>query len=252
MFSCTVILIALKTSHDSNIAMMTAMLVTKVPTFVLSSPVWGQNCGSGIFQKCIVVSVALFFFFQQVGKALRYIPLVRTGVNKYSVTLKLISIVLLTMIPWMKVSQASTEGGFGSVSITSLASVLGWGLAMHILFIGIIFPPCLALKLNAPALKSVVIMASQKSLAVAVTISGYLPFSQAEQGIITLPLIVIHLGILIGDSILASCWFARDAKREKEAANRSTEVSIVDDKCEKNGIEFATSVTNQTLRITSL
>ena len=52
------------------------------------------------------------------------------------------------------------------------------------------------------------------------TISGFLPFTQAEQGLISLPLIIIHLGILVTDSIWASWWFAWDAKKEK-AANKS-------------------------------
>lgn len=154
----------------------------------------------------------------QVGKGLRYIPHVKPCVKKYSNTLKVISIILLTMIPWLKVSQASAQKAFSSISVASIFAVLGWGLAMHLLFIIIILLPCFILKLEKPALKSVVIMASQKSLAVAVTVSGYLPFTQAEQGLLSLPLIMIHLGILVSDSVWASWWFAWDAKREKSAA----------------------------------
>lgn len=137
---------------------------------------------------------------------------------KFSDTLKVISIILLTIIPWLKVSQASAQKAFRGISVASIFAVLGWGLAMHVLYIIVIFPPCLLLKLTKPALKSVVIMASQKSLAVAVTISGFLPFTQAEQGLISLPLIIIHLGILVTDSFWASWWFAWDAKKDKKAA----------------------------------
>ena len=139
-------------------------------------------------------------------------------VIKFSDTLKVISIILLTIIPWLKVSQASAQKAFSGISVASIFAVLGWGLAMHVLFIIVIFPPCLLLKLARPALKSVVIMASQKSLAVAVTISGFLPFTQAEQGLISLPLIIIHLGILVTDSVLASRWSAWDAKKDKAKA----------------------------------
>jgi len=122
------------------------------------------------------------------------------------------------MIPWLKVSQASQQNAFSAISVGSIFAVLGWGLAMHLLFIIVIYPPCLILKPDRPALKSVMIMASQKSLAVAVTIAGYLPFTHAEQGIISLPLIIIHLGILVSDSVWASWWFAYDAKKEKAGA----------------------------------
>ena len=122
------------------------------------------------------------------------------------------------MIPWLKVSQASAQEAFTGISVTSYFAVIGWGQAMHLLFIIIVIFPCFLLKLEKPALKSVVIMASQKSLAVAVSITGYLPFTQAEQGLLSLPMILMHLGILLSDSVWASWWFAWDAKKEKEKA----------------------------------
>ena len=133
---------------------------------------------------------------------------------KYSTTLKMISIVLLSMVPWMKVSQASDKNASSGVSAGSIFAVLGWGLTMHILFIVIILLPCLPLKLEKPVLKSVVIMASQKSMAVAVTVAGYLPFTHAQQGVISIPMIIIHLGILVSDSFWASCWLAKDDKKQ--------------------------------------
>ena len=58
--------------------------------------------------------------------------------------------------------------------------------------------------MDKPALKSVVILANKTTLAIAVTICGHLPFTQAEQGLIRLPLIIIHIGILVSDSVWAS------------------------------------------------
>ena len=110
------------------------------------------------------------------------------------------------------------------ISIWSIFAVLGWGLAMHLLFIIVILLPCFALKLEISALKSVVILASQKTLAIAVTICGYLPFTPAEQGLISLPLIIIHIGILVSDSVWASWWFARDAKKEKEKIEKAEKI----------------------------
>ncbi|KAL9974287.1 hypothetical protein ACROYT_G011304 [Oculina patagonica] len=149
-----------------------------------------------------------------VGKSLRYVPRVKPFVVKYRNTLKMISIVLLSMVPWMKVSQASDKNAFSGVSAGSIFAVLAWGMTMHILFIVIILLPSLILKLEKPALKSVVIMASQKSMAVAVTVVGYLPFTHAQQGVISIPMIIIHLGILVSDSFLASYWLARDHKKQ--------------------------------------
>ena len=172
-------------------------------------------------------------------------PHVKPCVKKFSNTLKVISIILLTMIPWLKVSQASQQKAFSTISVGSIFAVLGWGLAMHLLFIIVIYPPCLILKPERPALKSVMIMASQKSLAVAVTIAGYLPFTDAEQGIISLPLIIIHLGILVSDSVWASWWFAYDAKKDKVAAGDSTS----DDQPCTNELKHGAYDANQSLHI---
>jgi len=180
-----------------------------------------------------------------VGKGLRYVPHVKPCIKKFSNTLKVISIILLTMIPWLKVSQASKQKAFGAISVGSIFAVLGWGLAMHLLFIIVIYPPCLILKPDRPALKSVMIMASQKSLAVALTIAGYLPFTHAEQGIISLPLIIIHLGILVSDSVWASWWFAYDAKKEKVAAADSAS----DGQPCTNELEIVAYDANQSLHI---
>lgn len=128
------------------------------------------------------------------------------------------------MIPWLKVSRASVQKAFSMISIWSIFAVLGWGLAMHLLFIIVILLPCFALKLEKSALKSVVILASQKTLAIAVTICGYLPFTQAEQGLISLPLIIIHIGILVSDSVWASWWFAQDTKKEKEKIEKAEKI----------------------------
>lgn len=172
-------------------------------------------------------------------------PHVKPCVKKFSDTLKVISIILLTMIPWLKVSQASKQKAFSAISVESIFAVLGWGLAMHLLYIIVIYPSCLILKPDKPALKSVVIMASQKSLAVAVTIAGYLPFTHAEQGLISLPLIIIHLGILVSDSVWASWWFAYDAKKEKAAAADSAS----DGQSCANELEHVACDANQSLHV---
>ena len=175
-------------------------------------------------------------------------------IMRFSDTLKVISIILLSIIPWLKVSQASAQGGFSGISVASIFAVLGWGMAMHLLFIIVIFPPCLLLKLNRPALKSVVIMASQKSLAVAVTVSGYLPFTQAEQGLISLPLVLIHLGILVTDSIWASWWFAWDAKKAKSAkeSKENGHALMLADEADENEVDKLMAHSGTTVHESSL
>ena len=98
-------------------------------------------------------------------------------------------------------------------------------------------------------------MASQKSLAVAVSIAGYLPFTQAEQGLLSLPMILIHLGILVADSVWASWWFARDAKKEKEKAdtgNMALNGDETTNQATNDELDHLCSDANQQLNVSSV
>ena len=117
----------------------------------------------------------------------------------------------------MKISQSSADGRFQDIFIGSLFAFLGWGLALHFLFAIIIFLLCVILKLDKAALKAVVIMASQKSLTVALTVIAFMPFRKGEQGLISLPMVIIHLGILLLDAFLVAHWHIWDSLKAKSS-----------------------------------
>lgn len=118
------------------------------------------------------------------------------------------------MVPWLKVSVSSQQGAFNDVTIGGIFAVLGWGLFLHLVFMGLILVVSLLLRIDMPALKCLVILASQKSLTVAVTVMALLPFTGIEQGIMTLPMIIIHLGILVLDSVIVTVWQYWEIRRE--------------------------------------
>ncbi|XP_031555753.1 probable sodium/metabolite cotransporter BASS4, chloroplastic isoform X1 [Actinia tenebrosa] len=149
-----------------------------------------------------------------VGKGMRYIPKVKPFVKKFSNTLKILSITLLIMVPWLKVSVSSQQGAFNDVTIGGIFAILGWGLFLHLVFMGLILAVSLLLCIEKPAVKCLVILASQKSLTVAVTVVALLPFTGAEQGIMALPMIIIHLGILVLDSVIVTIWHNWEMKRK--------------------------------------
>ncbi|KXJ17867.1 putative sodium/metabolite cotransporter BASS4, chloroplastic [Exaiptasia diaphana] len=149
-----------------------------------------------------------------VGKGMRYIPKVKPFVKKYSITLKTMSVTLLTAIPWMKVSVSSQQGAFGDVSVGSVFALLGWGLFLHFGFMVMNLLLSLLFRIDTPALKCIVVLASQKSLTVAVTIMALLPFSGVEQGIMALPIVIIHLGVLVLDAVIVTIWHNWEMKRE--------------------------------------
>lgn len=146
---------------------------------------------------------------------MRYIPKVKPFVKKYSTPLKLLSITLLVAIPWMKVSVSSQQGAFGKISAASIFAVLGWGLALHFLFMIMNLVFSLICRIDMAALKCVVVLASQKSLSVAITVMALLPFSVVEQGIMALPMVIIHLGILVIDAVIVTIWHNVELRRKK-------------------------------------
>ena len=160
------------------------------------------------------METGFLLYFVQVGKAFRYIPHVKPFVKKYSNTLKIIAVTLLVLIPWMKVSQSSAVGSFSNVPISSMFACIAWALAMHILYGVINLAASLLLRLDKPALKAIVVLASQKSLTVAVTVLAFLPFSASQLGLIALPIVLIHLVILVLDSIIVARWYIWDQRKK--------------------------------------
>ncbi|XP_032240882.2 probable sodium/metabolite cotransporter BASS4, chloroplastic [Nematostella vectensis] len=151
-----------------------------------------------------------------VGKGLRYIPKVKSFVKRFTNCLKLLSVALLIMIPWMKVSNSSDQGAFNSLYIPSVFAILTWGVGLHVVFMGFNLVVSLVLKFDPPTCKCIVILASQKSLVVMVTVLSLLPFSSAAQGLMALPAIIIHLGVLVLDAFVVTWWHNRDERRKKE------------------------------------
>lgn len=146
---------------------------------------------------------------------MRYIPKVKPFVKKFNVTLKILSITLLVLIPWMKVSLSSQQGALSKISAASIFAVLGWGLMLHFAFMIMNLVVSLLCRIDIPALKCLVILASQKSLTVAVTIMALLPFSGLEQGMMALPIVIIHLGVLVLDAVIVVVWHNYELKHEK-------------------------------------
>ncbi|EDO43375.1 predicted protein, partial [Nematostella vectensis] len=160
--------------------------------------------------------LTMHYQFVQVGKGLRYIPKVKSFVKRFTNCLKLLSVALLIMIPWMKVSNSSDQGAFNSLYIPSVFAILTWGVSLHVVFMGFNLVVSLVLKFDPPTCKCIVILASQKSLVVMVTVLSLLPFSSAAQGLMALPAIIIHLGVLVLDAFVVTWWHNRDERRKKE------------------------------------
>ena len=122
--------------------------------------------------------------------------------------------------------EAIASTALGQICLLVLASG-----AMHAAFLAINYAVCkFALRLPPREATAVLIMASQKTLPVAVTIIAFFPAAFGPQGLLTLPCIVGHQVQLFVDSAIASRLGAAEVTRQRaRMANRRTGVPGADD-----------------------
>jgi sodium/bile acid cotransporter 7 len=113
----------------------------------------------------------------------------------------------LISIPWMKFSESSDR--LAAVAVTNLLTLVVAGLVIHALFLAINAGVTRLLKLELAQRKAVVLMASQKTLPVALTVLALIPESAVSadvKGLIAIPCITSHLGQIFVDAVLAARW----------------------------------------------
>jgi len=83
---------------------------------------------------------------------------------------------------------------------------------MHLVFFGLNYLAVKIIGWGEKEKRAVLLIASQKTLPVAVTIISYFGASVGNKGLITLPCILAYLAQLFIDSFIVSRWTANDAK----------------------------------------
>ena len=84
------------------------------------------------------------------------------------------------IIVWVKVSSTSYNGQLNELSLISVLFIVGWALAMHTLFIIINVVATIILRLPKDQQKCIIILASQKTMAVGVSVIAFLPETLGE------------------------------------------------------------------------
>jgi sodium/bile acid cotransporter 7 len=122
--------------------------------------------------------------------------------NKANITLA--SNAALISIPWMKFSESSER--LLQVALDSLALLVLSGLLIHILFLILNDGVSRLLRLPLAARKAVVLLASQKTLPVAMTVLAFLPIEPQLKGLVAIPCITFHLSQIFLDAVIATHW----------------------------------------------
>lgn len=110
----------------------------------------------------------------------------------------------LITIPWMKFSQSAEK--LSHLLASSLILVLLSGVLIHLLYLALNDGASRLLRLPLEARKALVIVASQKTLPVAMTVLAFLPVPAETKGLIAIPCVTSHLTQIFLDAFLASRW----------------------------------------------
>ena len=117
-----------------------------------------------------------FLLFFQIGKCLRFISPVRKflSVPSRKTIIKMIALTALAFVLLIKTSQSSHDGGLQRITGKTGVVICFWALAMHLLFMLINTIAAFILKLPTDQKKTVIILASQKTLTQAVAASVFI------------------------------------------------------------------------------
>jgi sodium/bile acid cotransporter 7 len=125
-------------------------------------------------------------------------------IGRHRAHITMASNLALISIPWMKFSQSAEK--LGQLLASSLVLVVLAGALIHLLYLAFNDGASRLLRLPLEARKAVVILASQKTLPVAMTVLAFLPVPAETKGLIAIPCITSHLTQIFLDAFLASRW----------------------------------------------
>ena len=152
------------------------------------------------------------------------VPGVASFVDANKKRMSYVSALLLATVPWMQVSKAVSQRL--PLEPASLLAVAAAGLGIHGLYLLGNSAACKVLQLGGPdgskeavdIRRAVVLVASQKTLPVAVAVLGKLAAVLGDGvGLAVVPCVLSHLAQIIADSVLVAYWLKRDQQRLRAA-----------------------------------
>ena len=149
--------------------------------------------------------------------------------TKYKVELGLLNNSSLIAIVWMSVSKS--RGQLVGASGLNIFIIVLAGIGFHLLLLTMNWTMTTPiLKLPEKERRAVLLMTSQKTLPVAVTVISYLDENKwGGHGLIAIPCIVGHVSQLFIDAFIASKWAARTRAEEAKAARAEVELRSGDE-----------------------
>eukprot|EP00899_Mesostigma_viride_P025014 jgi/Mesvir1/5698/Mv15712-RA.2 len=144
-----------------------------------------------------------------IGKlCLQFIPWVSGFTQRHKTALSLVASTALIITVWITLCQSADS--LKSQSGKSIMIMITAAVVLHVAYLIMNVAATKLLRTGVPEAKGVIIMCSQKTLPVALTILSNL--SEAEigsKGLVAVPCIVCHMAQLFIDSVLVSYWASK-------------------------------------------
>ena len=104
-------------------------------------------------------------------------------------------------------SVSNSADKFETLSGLEILAVFGIGIFLHFVFLIITYTTSLkCFNFSLANRKAVVILGSQKTLPVALSVISFLPLALGSHGIISLPCIIAHFCQIVMDGVVAARW----------------------------------------------
>ena len=153
----------------------------------------------------LILTILLPVLLGKVAKD--YVSFVSAVALAYKPQLSKATTCLLALIPLMKVSTASES--LRSISAASFVAIIALGLVLHLVFLAVNVAGVITFGFPLGVRKCLVIMCSQKTLPVCLSVISFLPPSFGEHGLMAIPCIIGHIVQIVVDAYLAQVWSHR-------------------------------------------
>lgn len=186
----------------------------------------GGGASSGMATQAVKLLVKLLFTILVpivCGKLAREMsPPIASAATKYKAELTLVNNSCLITIVWMSISKSATD--LINTNVGTIFAVLFAAVVLHVIMLVFNYGATALLGFSGPERVATVMMSSQKTLPVAMTIISYLPEDVfGSTGLIAIPCIVCHITQLFMDAPLAT----RLAKiADAKAASTATAAAV--------------------------
>eukprot|EP00277_Geminigera_cryophila_P023666 CAMPEP_0179463436 /NCGR_PEP_ID=MMETSP0799-20121207/45505_1 /TAXON_ID=46947 /ORGANISM="Geminigera cryophila, Strain CCMP2564" /LENGTH=185 /DNA_ID=CAMNT_0021266723 /DNA_START=75 /DNA_END=632 /DNA_ORIENTATION=+ len=133
-------------------------------------------------------------------------PAAKTTIQTFGSPLTYLSHMFIIITPWIQISNTALKGTFATVALVDILAAVSAGALLHMVFLVINYCGTKLIGLSEDMCKSVVFVASSKTLPLALTILTILPAGLGDKGLIALPCILGHFSQIVIDSFIAAAW----------------------------------------------